>query len=202
MADIQRYLNLITSEHRGKPKFTAWLTAPLSILDDGATLANNFETYFDLDSAVGAQLDVLGGIIGVSRTVNFQPTPYQIVSVMGVTQTISPSPTLNDDMYRLLLCAKILRNTWDGTIPSLYKMWSALFADAYLIIKDNQDMTMNALIIGLSSQTQRDLISHGYIIPKPQGVQINYSYSANPYFAYGIESTDLRGYGEGYWAQF
>ncbi|GAB6170539.1 hypothetical protein JCM15765_04020 [Paradesulfitobacterium aromaticivorans] len=189
MPDVQRYLNLITSEHQNKQKFMDWLTAPLSILDDGVTLAANLSLYFDLDTAVGVQLDTLGEIVGVKRTVNFQPTD-------------GSSPVLDDTTYRLILQAKILQNLWDGTIPQIYDLWNTLFTDAYLILQDNQDMTMNALIIGLTSQIQKDLTSNGYIVPKPQGVNISFAYSSNPFFAYGIEATDLKGYGEGYWAQY
>ena len=186
MADIKRYLNLITSEHQGKPKFTAWLEANLNILDDGERLVSNLDTYFDLDTAVGIQLDVVGDIVGVKRTVNFQPTD-------------GSSPILDDVTYRLIIKAKILRNMWDGTLSSLYDMWNAIFADATLIIKDNQDMSINAIIIGLSSQMQKDLISNGYLIPKPQGVRISYSYITVPLFAFGIEGSDPQGFGEGTW---
>ncbi|MDQ7094228.1 DUF2612 domain-containing protein [Desulfosporosinus sp. PR] len=185
--DIQRYLNLITSEHQNKPKLAAWLAAPLSILDDGTSLANNLSTYFDIDTAVGVQLDMLGDIVGIKRTVNFQPTD-------------GSSPVLDDTTYRLVLHAKILRNMWDGTLPSLYTMWDILFTDAYLIVRDNQNMTMDAFIIGLSSQLQKDLTTNGYLIPKPQGVQIYCSYSDTALFAFGVESTDLKGFDEGTWS--
>jgi len=199
MADIQRYLNLITSEHQNKPKFAAWLMAPLGILDDGVTLANNLSNYFDLDTAVGAQLDILGDIIGVKRTVSFQPTTYYSAGVMGTTTLITPSPVLDDDYYRLILRAKILQNMWDGTLPSLYGIWNTLFTNTYLIVKDNQDMSMNVLIIGFSSQLQKDLAANGYLIPKPQGVRVSYSYLTVPLFSLGIDGTDLRGFGEGTW---
>lgn len=197
--DIQRYLNLITSEHQNKPKFTAWLTAALTPLDDAVTLLNNFNSDFDLDLAIGAQLDILGDIVGVKRTVNFQPTSYYSLSTLGVSYLVKPSPVLTDETYRLVIRAKILQNQWDGTIPSLYEMWSILFSDTYLIIKDNQNMTMNAFIIGLSTQLQKDLATNGYLIPKPQGVRTTYSYSSVPLFAFGVEGTDLRGFGEGTW---
>ena len=200
MTDVARYLNLITSEHQNKPKFAAWLTAPLSILDDTTNLVINLGVYFDLDTAIGAQLDTLGDIVGVKRTVNFQPTSFYSVGVMGVSYLVSPSPVLNDYEYRLIIRAKILQNMWDGTLPSLYEIWNILFPDAYLILKDNQNMTMDAFIIGLSSQLQKDLVANGYLIPKPQGVGVNYSYSSTPLFAFGVEGSDLQGFGEGTWS--
>jgi hypothetical protein len=159
MADIQRYLNLITSEHQNKPKFTAWLTAALSKIDDGAILANELNTHFDIDDAIGNQLDILGDIVGVKRTLSFQPTD-------------GTSPILDDDTYRLVIQAKILRNRWDGTIPQMYELWNSIFPGTRLGIQDNQDMSAD-ITISLFSRLQKDLTTNGYIIPKPQAVKLN-----------------------------
>lgn len=43
------------------------------------------------------------------------------------------------------------------------------------------------------------LIQNEYIFPKPVGVKVNYSYTADPVFAYGPESDYLKGYGAGKW---
>lgn len=188
MADIIRYLNLVTSEHQNKPKFAAWLSAPLGIIDDVTTLANIFDLYFDIDEAIGAQLDVLGQILGVSRIVTFQPSE-------------SVSPILTDDYYRLVLKAKILKNQWDGTISKIYELWNTIFSDAYLIIQDNQDMTLIAQVFGLSSSLQQDLVTNGYIVPKPQGVTMNYLFVTDPIFSYDKDTTSFKGYGEGYWGE-
>jgi len=109
---------------------------------------------------------------------------------------------LDDDMYRLIMKAKILQNNWDGTLPSLYEMWNIIFPDAYITIKDNQNMTMDIFIAGLSSQIQKDLMTNGYIIPRPEGVEVNYVYFGDPFFAYGLVTDDFKGYGSGYWAQY
>jgi len=202
MADIQRYLNLVSSQHQNKPKFIAWLSNPLSILDDVAILANSFYSYFDIDRAVGTQLDIIGQIIGVSRTLTFQPTSFYSLGVTGVPYLVDPSPVLDDDMYRLIIKAKILQNNWDGTLPSLYEMWNTIFPDAHITVKDNQNMTMDVFVSGLSSQIQKDLMTNGYIIPRPEGVAVNYVYFGDPFYSYGVDADDFKGYGSGYWAQY
>lgn len=189
MADIQKYLSMVTSQHQDKPKFLAWLSAPLALVDDVAMLVDVFNSSFDIDLAIGTQLDVVGQILGVSRMVNFQPTG-------------GASPYLDDTLYRLVLRAKILQNQWDGTIAQLYSLWGTIFSDAIFILQDNQDMSLNVLVIGLSTQMEKDLTTNGYIIPRPEGVSMEFSYSSNPFFAYGVENTDFKGYGEGYWAQY
>ncbi len=191
MADIQRYLDLIISEYRDKPNFIAWLTANLSLVDGCTAAASSFVGAFDLDTAVGAQLDVLGLIVGVQRTVDFQPSG-------------GASPVLDDDTFRLAIRARIAKNGWDGTITGIQSLWQNLFGavPAYLILHDNQDMTVTAIVIGLSSAIQQDLIDHGYILPKPEGVALTVGTAANKIFAYGLENDSFGGYGEGYWVQY
>jgi len=161
VAGIQDYLNLVTSQHSDKPKFIAWLTLHLQILDDVAKLADDLYKYFDLDLASGSQQDVIGSIVGIKRRVDFQPSD-------------GSSPILDDDTYRQVIRAKILRNLWDGSIPQIYNIWNTVFPDTpKLKIVDNQDMTMLAKI-SLFTPLQKDLASRGYIIPKPQGVGLNF----------------------------
>lgn len=188
MPDIQRYLNMVTSQHQNKPKLTAWLSAQLSSIDDVSSLADVFNDSFDLELAAGSQLDILGIILGIDRMVKFQPTG-------------GASPLLDDIMYRLILKAKILQNQWDGTVGQLYEMWSKVFTNAIFILQDGQNMAISVLVIGLSSQMEKDLTTNGYILPKPQGVSVSFSYSDNPFFAYGLDTTDFKGYSAGYWAQ-
>lgn len=189
MADIEKYLNLVTSQHADKPKFKAWLTAVLEPIDDATSLVNDLYKYFDLDDAVGAQQDIIGEIVGVGRIVPFQPSD-------------GSSPVLDDDTYLLVLRAKIAKNSWDGTIPAVYDLFNTLFPLQKLVITDNQDMSMDVLVFGMSAGIQQDLVAHGYIVPKPQGVLLNYAFPANPVFAYDIDSDVFKGYDEGYWIQY
>lgn len=187
--DIQRFLGLVTSEHSDKPNFMAWLTQVLSRVDDSAGGASGFNNAFDLDNAYGLQLDIIGQVVGVSRTVNFQPSN-------GI------SPVLDDGTYRLALRARIAKNQWDGTITGIQTIWSNLFPVIYLVLYDNQDMTMNALVTGLTSSIQKDLVTNGYIVPRPTGVLINYAYPAHKLFSFGIENSVFGGYGDSYWNTF
>lgn len=189
MPDIQRYLNLVTSEHADKPNFIAWLNSLLTVTDDCTAMASALSGNFDLDKAIGVQLDILGLILGINRTVSFEPTG-------GI------SPILDDDTYRLILRAKIMRNQWNGTITQIYDLWSNLFPLLYLILHDNQDMSMTALVIGITNSIQADLLSYGYLVPKPEGVSVSYATPAGKVFGYGVDSMAFGGYGVGYWISY
>ncbi|WP_297428617.1 DUF2612 domain-containing protein [Clostridium sp.] len=161
---IDKYLDNITSQHRDKPKFIGWLSSNLTIIDGIYNTLKTMDEKFDIDNAIGNQLDVLGTVIGRKRTLTFQP-------VNGY------DPVLDDETYRVLLKAKIAMNNWDGTIPQMYSIWNDIFGldnDLGLQLQDNQDMSFNAYVTGYVDQIQQDLIQHGYIIPKPQGVKVNY----------------------------
>jgi Protein of unknown function (DUF2612). len=181
MADIERYLKLITSEHSIKPKYIATVTAVLESVD----IDVDIDAAFDIDNALGKQLDILGIILGLNRTLAFQPTD-------------DSSPVLNDDNYRDLLKAKIILNQWDGCMETLADALTAWSPSVYFTVKDNQDMSISVIAVG-TNQLQKDLISNGYIIPKPAGVQIKYTMSDVPVFAYGTNSDTLKGYGAGTW---
>lgn len=153
------YLDLITSQHKTQPKFMAWLSSPLNIVNACISVTNDIPSSFDIDNAIGAQLDTLGTIVGRSRALNFQPTG-------------GASPVLDDNNYKLALKAKIAQNQWDGTIPQVYDIWNSLFPDVSLIVIDNQNMTMSALVDGQLDTIATELVAAGYIIPKPAGVTL------------------------------
>ncbi len=158
---IDSYVNNITSQHRDKPKFIKWVSKNLNVIDDTYLLLKAMDSNFDIDNAIGKQLDTLGTVIGRNRTLTFQP-------LNGF------NPILDDELYRLTLKAKTAMNNWDGTIPQMYEIWNNIFDDIQLQLEDHQDMSFTAYVSGYVNQIRQNLIQKGYIVPKPQGVRINY----------------------------
>lgn len=184
------YRKLITSEYRYAQKYNAMLKKLISYGLDMDTAAENLILSFDVDTAVGAQLDILGRIVGVSRTVSFQPS-------VG-------SPVLSDDVYRLVIKAKIVKNVWKGTIDELYSLWIVLFPSTKVLqVQDLQDMSFNLVLQGDYTTLERELVLHGYIIPKPEGVRINIltflDMNGRPLFSYDYKTLDMNGYSS-HWA--
>lgn len=185
MALKDSYMGLITSQHRNKPKYEAMLSKLLQYNEDIFSLAVYFDDEFDLDLAEGAQLDILGKIVGQSRTVDFQPDK-------GL------SSILDDYVYRNLLKAKIAKNMWKGKIEDLREIWLNLFGKP-IIIQDNQDMTIDVVVVGISDQMTKNLIQKGYIVPKPQSVGANYAFSEDAVFGYDMETATIKGYDRAEW---
>ncbi|CAK9249995.1 unnamed protein product [Sphagnum jensenii] len=177
---LSYYLNLFTSEYQTCPNFLSWAAASWQPIDDLTSLLSTMPQNFNLNSAVGVQLDTIGAIIGVSRTVNFQPSN-------GV------SPVLNDVVYKQLLQATIGINKWDGRLVSIYDIWKSVFSSGEIVVNDNQNMTCTIIIAGVFSSIVLDLITNGYIIPRPQGVEYTYTTAPLPIFGADLNNAYVAG---------
>jgi len=159
--DIQRYLDDIESQHASKPRYMAHVTALLEKVDDVTRVVKDMPRAFFVREAVGAQLDVNGGIVGVDR--RFPP-----VSIPGMP------PLLDDDTFRKVMLSRIVQNGWDGTNERFKEMWDAsVGGELDATYRDNQDMSMDIHITGYTEPTMIEMILRGYIVPKPGGVGLN-----------------------------
>lgn len=181
------YLDRLTSQYSAAVNFDKWMLTVLSIANDISTCLQSITPAFDLDYAVGVQLDILGVIAGVGRIVNFQPSG-------GI------SPILDDVTYRLLIRATLANNQWDGRIGSLYSIWSTLFPGGHITIEDNQNMTANIILTGTFSSIIQDLITHDLIVPRPQAVQYFYLLGDLPFFGFDLNNQFIAGWDVGKWS--
>ena len=186
MALLDNYLKLITSQHRDKPKYMEMVTALLRPSDDIFALSVTMDDEFDVMLATGKQEDILGVLVGANRELDFQPDK-------GL------SPVLDNAAYRMLLQAKIAQNMWKGGIMDLKALWDVLFGEG-IVIQDNQDMTIDVIVIGESfTQIVKNMIQKGMIVPKPQSVKLTTYFSDQTAFGYDMETVTVRGYDHANW---
>ncbi len=185
--DVERYYNVITSQHRTKPKYMALLKAILKPLDDLSKCLGTYDYHFDVNFAVGKQLDIIGDIVGAHREVDF-------ILEDGTT-------TLNDEDYRFYVKSKILQNHWNGTREHLFQIWDIMFPDTELNLIDNMDMSCDVKVkIDSLTKNQISMLYNGMLIPRPSGVKYNYNYELyDAIFAWDMESGNLHGYDIGKW---
>ncbi len=216
MADITKYTNRITSEHNQQPDFMAVVEALAKPLVDVQNVLGGMPGKFDLDNAVGAQLDDVGLWVGISRNV---PVPLTGVyfsfdtAGVGFDQGSWKGPfdpdtgltRLDNETYRLVLRAKIGANHWDGTLESSKAILDSIFnGDTFVFIQDNQDMSMTIGISGvIPSAVFLALLANGLIPLKPEGVQINIvivtSVDGNPIFGFDMSNDLVAGFDTGAW---
>jgi hypothetical protein len=186
---FEDYANRIPGFNAVQPNFMATLQAVLQpVVDIQAALADMPQA-FDLDTAIGVQLDQVGIWIGRSR---FVQTPILGVYFswdtpglgweQGTWQgTFDPSEgttRLDDETYRQLLYAKVAANKWNGSITGVVDALHALFGSQGVTVQvvDNFNMSMTVTVTGgtVNSLIFRSLLLGGYIPIKPVGVNITY----------------------------
>jgi hypothetical protein len=189
MANVSDYTQLLTSEHSTKPRFRAMVELVAGCFVDQQNLILSIPGVFDLDTAVGAQLDAVGLWIGLSRVIR-TPLPNVFFSFdedgVGFDQGIWYLPyeptygtsAFDDETYRLLLRVKIEANKYDGTLGSLVTVLQSIFLPAVVTVTDNMDMTISVTVTGQPPSTLfKYLVQGGYMPIKPAGVSITYTFS-------------------------
>lgn len=211
---MSKYTDLVTSEHAPRPKFIAVIDVSTKPSVEQQAIIEALPDDYDLDLAVGAQLDAVGKWVGITR---FILTPltgvYFSWGVAGVGwgegywrgpfDPLQGITTLSDDFYRLLLRATIALNQWDGTLQSAIDAIAPLFPDNFVYLQDNQDMSISIAVSGPRLDViLAALLSGGYLALKPVGVRINYYFPSaptGPVFGFGAESDYIGGWGRGSW---
>jgi len=214
--DLTHYLARITSGHSDKPKFMAMLAGCLQPFIDARAVAESISQAYDLDEAVGAQLDVVGEWIGRSRYLNIpllDPWFRFGDSRRGWGRGIwkgqydigSSLARLTDDQYRKLLYAKRAANSWDGTVEEATRILRILDIPeaTNLWLQDNQDMTDAVCVSGLLPSIVVCFIVAQNLIPvKAAGITRKYyfvSVDNSPLFGFGVQNGFVSGWGTGAW---
>lgn len=209
---VEDYLNLITSEYRLQPNYISMVSFGSSIYVYIQQLLASMIPLFDVDVAVGQQLDIIGQWVGISRNVsipisNVYFTWNSTASLgwnFGIWQSSTDASTvtvLPDDVYRTLIRAKIAANHWDGTTNGAYAIWDAIFPTVKILIQDNQNMTYDLAFVGapIDSLTIA-LVTGGYIPLRPEGVLVSsyvFPIDSGPLFGFDIETAYIEGFDEG-----
>jgi hypothetical protein len=184
---ISYYLSLIPSQYQSSPKFLAFVTMLLKKFDDVTNCLLDFTNAFDLNYAIGVQLDALGQILGISRTLPFQPSG-------GL------SPILGDKDYRTLLLAKVYLNLWNGEADALQPLWQNIFPSGTIVIDDAQNMSATIVLSGTFTALAQQMITNGMIIPRPAGVLYNYTFAELPIFGFDLNNGFVAGFDVGHWS--
>ena len=215
MADIEDYTGLLSAYHRGKPNFTATVRALCDGMVDLRNLYAKLPDAYDLDLAVGRQLDAVGLWVGLRRRIK---TPLagvyfsNDIDGLGFDQGVWQGPfdpdsgltELDDDTYRLLLRAKIGANHWDGTLETSAAILGRIFGGGtHVFIQDNGDMSVDIGIAGTPpSALFLALLTGGYIPLKPEGVRISYYVipsAEGPLFGFDVQNQYISGFDGGLW---
>lgn len=222
---MSKYTDLITNYHSQKPLFVDHIDLITRPLSDTGNAITAFITDFDIDEAVGVQLDILGKWIGRTRVVS-QPISGIYFSFdtdgLGFDQGVWQGPydpdagftNLSDDVYRIVLKAKIAINHWDGTNETLPEILDTALAGSGLKMQivDNQDMTISIWVfpeVDISTVSLELLaaIRQGYLTVKAAGVfagdiqtpSVETPSVGNKFFGFDMDNDYIAGFDDGAW---
>ncbi len=174
--------NRIYSQYRDKPKTVAWYNILPTIADDIFNTADRTRLSYDIDNATSHELDVIGVIVGASRSfesqVMFETNDFGEVGVQfgGFEiqfQTIGQDITqeVSDEIFKILIKTKISKNNNDGTINGMLSALQFIIPDNISRIIDHDDMSFSVSFGEELSSLQVMILNNFDILPRPQGVK-------------------------------
>ena len=198
---IAYYVNLLILQYRSKPNATGTTEALITLLMI-FDLIGEVNDGFDIDTAVGAQLDIIGKYHDAHRTVSIAsgegsffasipvsqalPTEGACGSIRDDEATLPPfqqftyetiigaAVELNDTDYRQLIKAKLFVNTTNHSASDTYTFVEQFFPGQN-IFADNQDMTITYLF-SETVRRQAEIFLSQNALPKPGGVGLTMSF--------------------------
>lgn len=151
------YANLLILQYKNKPKARAVIQA-LAEQIFGSGSALDMVNGFDLETAVGKQLDIIGKYIGLKRQVK-------------VNIGDSDTNILNDDQYRILLKLKLVQNTNFSSTAQIREALYALFPNEIRLF-DSRTMVYDYQLSTLFNDLVNVIIAEE-LLPLPMGVGYN-----------------------------
>lgn len=134
MRDFER---TVLSQYSSATKLCALITTFNDYIDQNANLEAFYNLIWNVDTAVGAGLDIWGRIVGVERVLTVTETDFfgfQQGGWRGWNQApfytgklTSTNYRLTDEAFRALIMAKAAANITDSSIPAINRILMTLF---------------------------------------------------------------------------
>ncbi|MEN0630636.1 DUF2612 domain-containing protein [Phytobacter ursingii] len=222
---MSKYTDLITNYHATKPLFFQHVDLSTRPLLDTSTSLNSLITAFDIDTAVGVQLDILGEWIGRSRYVAVPISGIYFswdTDGLGYDQGVWQGPydpdngytALSDETYRVILKAKIAINSWNGQNDTLPPILDTALEGSGLRMQivDNQNMTISIWVfpeVDIASVSLELIaaIKQGYLTVKAAGVwggsieipAVETPSVGSKFFGFDMDNDFIAGFDDGAW---
>lgn len=188
---VAYYVAKLALQYRGQPKAAATIALLVQ-----AAVADFFylqlQNCFNLDDAVGPQLDIIGKYVGVPRNIGVPAAPPSFgfenaagtanprgflraagganlgVSWIRANYSSGPKENLADATYAQIIKLQIILNSNDGTLASI-ENYLNIFFEGQVNLVDNKNMT---LTYNVSSNVPISPTLLAAYLPKPMGVGI------------------------------
>lgn len=141
--------NRLYSQYKDKPKIKSLIKIYQDIFNDLQVQNNYVINSYNVNTADTNQLDFIGSLVQIQR------------------------PSADNELYRILLKAKIIKNNKNATIEDTLKGLSFIFNKTSVALVDNQNMSFNIEFYYKLSDLETQVLRNysEFIIQTPQGVK-------------------------------
>lgn len=160
------YKNLLIIQYHDKPKARATIAQWVDCMTGDGIMTQLWDA-FDVDTAIGAQLDAIGHFVGIGRF------------------------DLPDEQYRVLIKFKILKNNIGTTMKDIDDAIYEYFGNS-ILVSNNKDMSIT-YILANELGSLIPILTDEDLLPAPMGVGVSAVTSIDPTKAYfGFKRGDMQ----------
>lgn len=182
MATVNYAPDRIYAQYRNMPKAKAWYGIVPTLGLEICTAFEQVRKSYDIDTAVGQQLDVIGRIVVIGRSFE-TPTNDEIyqwgqLTVQWGGAGIQYQPSggqisneASDVIFRTLIKSKIAKNNSSSTLDDVVGALLYITGVTSVRVIDNEDMTFSVSFGSELDATTRFVLDTFDIVPRPQGVE-------------------------------
>lgn len=219
---IDEYAKLLIKQYYNKAKARAEIELKIGEYEKLYNIINTFPDEFDIDLAYGDRLDLIGKIVGVTRSVGevvdkigfgfeenlnargFADKYNALDSSAPFVEKFTPNYTdlqLDDPTFRLIIKAKIAVNNASAYMVSderisVQQVIQSAFQNRAWVV-DRYDMSIDLYISPTYEGQYLRLINNLNLLPKPQGVRYNQIVSAERTQTFGFDDNEYAlGFGD------
>ncbi len=194
----------IYAQYRTKPKAVAWYEITRKLAAELGSAIDAVRVMYNIDTAVGEQLNIIGRIVVVDRSfvgqVALDPGLFALTDgdEFGDTEAVfaalyvDQDGQMSDELYRLVIKSKIIKNDSDASIESILYGMNFLLPNADVLrVTDGEDMSFSVEFYGNITNLERWALLNASLVPKPQGVRFNGFLEGFDYVQFGDDETEF-----------
>ena len=175
----------IISQYANSPILYQLIQNLSTYLDQTGNIDNLYDMMFNIDTAQGFGLDIIGRIVGVTRVLPISSGTYFGFEEAGASgfgqnplyggSSLTQNVALSDDAFRLLILMKAYANICDNSIPSINQLLLQLFPGrGVCYVADNENMSLTYNFQFALTPVEVSIITNSGVLPRPSGCSVSY----------------------------
>lgn len=207
-------INRLLAQFEGKKRLEGLIEVLGDSLNAMERTLDDLENKRWLDKAEGVQLDGLGQIVGQSRIIpkaillpffgfihQTSGRGFGMARFRHRNESSSTTSTLGDESYRMLIAAKIIKNTTICTPEQIISACAFIYGADKVVYHESGNAKIRIAIGKELTEEQKALSDALNLLPKPAGVGIEVKSTFNHSGTFGFMHQGFKGFGQGVFAK-